>query len=148
MKRRGWSWKEAKLEEQLAGRLAEKFQIDFYEAALPSDLGNVDLLLALGDLYTRQGLLEKGLQVDQRLVQIQPEDPKYHYNLACTHSLLGHLDPAFAALSRAVQLGYDKLEHLREDPDLENLKKDRRYEEILKGLASKLGSGSQQKLTG
>src|SRR4030095_7192180 len=65
-------------------------------------------LLPLGDLDTRQGQLEKGLQVDQRLVQIQPEEPKYHYNLACTHSLLGHIDPAFAAPSEA---GPSRAEH-------------------------------------
>ena len=90
--------------------------------------------MILGNLYSRNGQLEKGLEVDKKLIEIQPREPLYYYNLACTHSLLGHIDPAFQALSRAVQLGYDKVEHLIEDPDLANLKSDGRYDALLRKL--------------
>ncbi|MFN3467825.1 MAG: TPR end-of-group domain-containing protein, partial [Candidatus Brocadiales bacterium] len=47
------------------------------------------------------------------------------------HSLLGHLDAAFNALERAVSLGYKDLGHLQRDRDLDNLRKDVRYQELL-----------------
>jgi len=132
-----WSWKEASLPRELLHKLASRFAISIYEAALEGEPTQVDILVNLGELYTRAGLFEKGLKVDQRLVEVEPDEPSFHYNLACSHSLLGNLDVAFEALTRAIQLGYDKVEHLRDDPDLDNLKKDSRYHEILKDLASK-----------
>ncbi len=138
MKRRTWTWKDARLPAEVAAKLERRFQLNLYETVLASEPGNVEVLIALGDVYSRHGLLEKGLEVDKKLVEIQPREPAHHYNLACSHSLLGHLDPAFQALTRALQLGYDKIDHLRSDPDLENLKKDRRYESLVKDLSKKV----------
>lgn len=132
------------LESETAGRLRAAFERGLYEQAILSDPTNVETLLALGDIYSQEGLLDQGLRIDQRLVEIHPSEPVFHYNLACTHSLLGHIDPALQALSRALQLGYNKMEHLRTDPDLENLKKDRRYEEILRAHLSSPDQGKSQ----
>ena len=54
------------------------------------------------------------------------------YNLACSYSLLGELDLAFSTLKKAIDLGYDDFGYLRIDPDLENLRKDERFQLILK----------------
>lgn len=134
MKRRTWIWKEARLPQDTAKKLHASFELGLYEAFLQVEPENIEALAALGDLYTKAGQLEKGLEVDKRLVAMSPEEPLYHYNLACSHSLLGHIDPAFQALTQALQLGYNKLNHLIDDPDLANLKKDNRYEAILKQL--------------
>lgn len=140
MKRQTWTWKEARLPEELTHKLQADFEIGLYEAITQTEPKNVEALMILGDLYSRNGKLEKGLEVDKRLIEIQPGEPLYYYNLACTHSLLGHIDPAFQALSRAVQLGYNKVEHLIDDPDLANLKNDGRYESLLRQLQG----GSQE----
>lgn len=94
----------------------------------------VELLAHLGDLYSRLGMLQKGLEIDKALVRLRPDEPIFHYNLACSHSRLGHLDPAFAALKEAIRLGYHNFEHLRNDSDLENLKQDQRFEALLRQL--------------
>jgi len=137
MKRRVWTWKEVSLPRDASDKLETGFEIGLYEALLQSEPENVPILVQLGELYTRTGKIEKGLEVDQRLVQIEPREPIHHYNLACSHSLLGQIDPAFQALTRAVQLGYDKLEHLKDDPDLANLKKDGRYESLVRDLQNR-----------
>ena len=93
--------------------------------------GVLDVLAALGDLYTRQGFYQKGLEIDRKLVGLRPEEPAFHYNLACSYSLLGELDTAFGALRLAIQLGYSEFEHLSQDPDLENLRVDERWEQLL-----------------
>lgn len=139
LKKGRWSWKEVSLAKGVAKKLGSRFELDFYEAALATDSENLEVLVALGNLYTKQGLLEKGLQIDQRLVKIRPHDPKYHYNLACSHSLLGHINPGLAALAHALELGYNKVEKLTEDPDLDNLKRDNRYHKMVSDILSNKG---------
>lgn len=155
-----WTWKEeVELSEELLERLERNFEIALFEAALgaqepahgkareaaprsaaadtvpaaegvPAD-ERLELLIQLAELYCKKGLLHKSLEIDQRLVEARPKEPKFHYNLACSHSLLGNIGLGLEALARALQLGYDKLEQLTRDPDLENLKKDTRYRELL-----------------
>jgi tetratricopeptide (TPR) repeat protein len=137
MSRTKWTWKEASLPKDLLEKLSARFMTEVYEASLPSDPLQVEVLVALADLYARQGLIEKGLALDLKLVEARPDEPTFHYNLACSHSLLGHIDPAFEALERAIQLGYKEWDHLRKDPDLANLKEDVRFQQMLKDLAGK-----------
>jgi len=90
--------------------------------------------VALGNAYTERGDFKKGLEVDQRLSAILNDDPIVHYNLACSYSLLGLIDEAYVALKKAIWLGYDDLSHIKKDPDLENLRKDVRFDSLLKEL--------------
>ncbi|MFM7135607.1 MAG: TPR end-of-group domain-containing protein, partial [Planctomycetota bacterium] len=59
---------------------------------------------------------------DRRLVELQPEDFLARYNLACSLARAGRVDEAIDSLSRAVLLGYDDLDHMESDPDLESLR--------------------------
>ncbi len=119
------------LSERTLERLALEFEIGFFEAVLRHEPEHLGALEALGHAYTRAGLFEKGLAIDRRLVAMLPESAVAHYNLACSLSLLGQLDGAFAALARAIELGYDDFDYLANDPDLENLRRDRRYRALL-----------------
>eukprot|EP01124_Arcella_intermedia_P030591 TRINITY_DN6726_c0_g1_i1.p1 TRINITY_DN6726_c0_g1~~TRINITY_DN6726_c0_g1_i1.p1 ORF type:complete len:312 (+),score=67.93 TRINITY_DN6726_c0_g1_i1:95-1030(+) len=55
------------------------------------------------------------------LTALKPSDPISHYNLACADSLLGNVEGAASALVRSIEVGYNNLQHLLSDPDLENL---------------------------
>jgi len=46
------------------------------------------------------------------------KDPLYHYNLACYHAVLGQVEPAESALSRAFELDSKLREVARDDNDL------------------------------
>ena len=72
----------------------------------------------LGDLYTRTGKYEEGLEIDRSLTTQHPDNEMYWYNLACSYSLLGHNESAIMAIKRAVNLGYDDLEWMLADKDL------------------------------
>ena len=113
------------------------FEIYFYENFLKERPHYIYALIALGDAYTKRWLYEKGLKIDKRLTQIRPVDPVVFYNLACSYSLLGLIDDSAAALRRAIKLGYRDLNCLKQDPDLENLKKSPEYNLIIKGLLKK-----------
>jgi tetratricopeptide (TPR) repeat protein len=131
MYRSAWTWKEGRLPKQVAAEVATRFEIGIYEAALEAEPRSEEILVLLDDLYGKKGFVEKGLEVELRLVKIRPKDPWCHYKVALSHTLLGHIDPAIQSLNRALQLGYS-VESLRKDPGLANLRKDERYEELLR----------------
>jgi tetratricopeptide (TPR) repeat protein len=134
MKQTLWTSRKIDLPLNVLDELAARFLIGVYEAALKSSPQEIGVLVALGDIYTRSGLYERGLEVDRRLVALRPDDPTFRYNLACSQSLLGSVDEAFGTLERAVTLGYDELDYLLRDPDLANVRKDRRWTAFLEKI--------------
>ncbi len=105
------------------------FEMRFYERLVEKKPDFIEALSALGDLYTKKGLYEKGLNIDERLVQLRPEDSTVLYNLACSYSLLKNMDKAFETIKKAVRYGYDDFDHLLSDKDLINLRQDARFQE-------------------
>ncbi len=101
-----------------------EFEIAFYESILKGTPDFIEALSVIGDLYTKAGMWQKGLDVDLRLVKLRPEDPMIYYNLACSYALLNQNQPSLASLTKAIELGYDDFEYLKTDGDLENLFKD------------------------
>ena len=79
--------------------LAVEFQIGLFETAVKLGRDDLALLADLAELYTRAGEYQKGLDLDNLLVDREPAKPIFRYNLACSLSLLGHVDAAFEALS-------------------------------------------------
>lgn len=117
-----------------------EFEIHFYEKLLRAYPNFVDVLIPLGDAYTRHGLHQKGLEVDRRLTQLRGDDPLTWYNLACSLSLLKRLEESLEALRRSFELGYLDLEHLQQDPDLLNLRQSSKYREFLESFAAAAAS--------
>ena len=132
--KKAWTWKNVELPSDLSAKLQHEFEVGFFKKALEHDAENVDLLVFLGDAFSKKGLTQDGLEIDKRLVKICPEEPTFHYNLACSYSLLDQKEQAFASLERAIQLGYQNFEHLLKDADLDNLRKDSRFASIMKNL--------------
>lgn len=106
------------------------FEISFYENLLKNKPDFAEALVALGEAYTRKGRYEDGLQIDKRLAQLKPEDPSVYYNLACSYSLLKMADPSLEALKNAIRLGYRDTAFMDKDPDLDFIRRDRRYREL------------------
>jgi len=99
------------------------FEIRFYEGILKERPNFINVLISLGDIYTRKGFYEEGLAVDRKLANLKPEDPIVHYNLACSLSLLGEAKKSLEELKKAVLLGYNELAYVMKDSDLENVRK-------------------------
>jgi hypothetical protein len=91
-----------------------------------------DALRAQASNLTSKGLLKEGLKVDQRLVQVRPRDPTAHYNLACRYALLRQPDLALTTLRRAVELGYRDFRYMIQDRDLDSIRKDPRFRDLLR----------------
>jgi len=106
--------------------------IKLLEHALKSSHENLATLRMLANLYTEVGRYADGLAIDRGIVRLAPDDAVAHYNLACSLALVDRKNEAFDELGRAIELGYDEAEHMREDPDLEGLRGDPRFEALLK----------------
>jgi tetratricopeptide (TPR) repeat protein len=108
------------------------FELDFFGGVLGRHPDYVDVLRVMGNLLTLKGRYADGLQIDKRLVQLRPSDALAHYNLACSFALLNRTDLALKTLRRAVELGYRDFRYMREDHDLEAVRKDPRFRQLLR----------------
>lgn len=113
------------------------FEIEFYEKLLKEKPDFEEALIALAENYTKAGELAKGLELDEKLSTLRPQDALVHYNLACSYSLTGRIDEAFTVLRRAIKLGYNDFKLMDSDPDLTLLRKDQRYNELVSIIARK-----------
>ena len=117
-------------------RLAEQsqldFELEFFAGILERHGGYVDVLRAHGNNLTLKGRFADGLEVDKKLIQLRPGDALAHYNLACSYALLKKPDLALKTLRRAVELGYRDFRYMREDRDLESIRHDPRFRQLLR----------------
>ena len=116
-------------------RLREQSQLDFelgfFGRILDRDPFFADALRVHAQNLARKRESSKALELDLRLVRLTPEDEIAWYNLACSYAVLGMIEPAFATLQRALELGYRSLRLLRRDPDLKSLRSDPRFVDLL-----------------
>ena len=105
-------------------------RIEFMEGIVRRDPNYVDALQLLGDDYTQRGRFPEGLTVDEKLANLEPQNPLVFYNLACSYSLTEQFDRAVAALHRALELGYRDFKWLAKDPDLKKLRAQPAFAEL------------------
>ncbi len=118
------------------GRVADQnqldFELDFFAGILSRCPDYVDVLRIMGNLLTLKGRFAEGLQIDKRLVQLRPSDALAHYNLACSYALLKRPEQSLQTLRRAVELGYRDFRYMKEDHDLDSIRHDPRFRQLLR----------------
>ena len=116
------------------------FQIRFFEDLIRDDQEFIDALIPLADAYTRKGWFDKGLLLDKKLARLSPSDPVILYNLSCSYALLNQEQKALEALKRALDLGYQDLDWMEEDPDLAGLRGKDGYKELIRNYFPEAGT--------
>lgn len=116
----------------LADRDQTDFELDFYTRLLGAAPDFHEVLRAQASNLTLKGRLQDGLAVDKKLVALRPADPTAHYNLACRYALLKQPDLALVTLRKAVELGYRDFRYMQEDHDLDSIRKDPRFRQIIR----------------
>jgi mannose-6-phosphate isomerase-like protein (cupin superfamily) len=88
---------------------------------------------ALADAYRQAGRIAQGQSIMEQLIAEKPDFWAVHYNAGCFESLAGNKDAAFAHLRRAKELDAegDSASYFREDADLDPLRNDPRFEELV-----------------
>ena len=113
------------------------FELDFFSGVLQRFPDYVDVLRLMGHLLTLKGRFHEGLQIDRRLARLRPRDPLVHYNLACSYALLKRADLSIQTLRRAIELGYSDFRYMREDHDLDFIRHDPRFRQLLREYENK-----------
>lgn len=108
------------------------FELEFFSGILGRHPDYVDVLRILGNLLSLKGRFAEGLEVDKRLVRLRPGDALAHYNLACSYALLKRPEQSLRTLRRAVELGYRDFRYMREDRDLDTIRQDPRFRQLLR----------------
>ncbi|MCZ7607093.1 MAG: hypothetical protein M5U25_13685 [Planctomycetota bacterium] len=98
--------------------LAINFELQLYELGRALYPQSRRVLDGLVTTYSAAGRHEEALAASLKLLALEPENPRYHYNYACGLCCVGQRDDALAALQHAISLGFSDYEYLTADPDL------------------------------
>ncbi len=77
------------------------------------------------------GERERAIEWSERAIEASDQEPLIFYNSACTFAVLGQNDRALDLLERAVALGWCDREWIQNDTDLESLRSDPRFRQLL-----------------
>ncbi|HWR57246.1 MAG TPA: tetratricopeptide repeat protein [Thermodesulfovibrionales bacterium] len=80
--------------------------------------------------YMQQRKFNKAHDDLKKGVEINPNNATLHYNFIALYSLENHLDRALDSLDRALELGFNNYDALRDDPDLENVRRHPEFRKI------------------
>jgi len=67
----------------------------------------------------------------RQAILLVPDHADSHYNLACVFARQGRRDESLAALAKAVECGFHNAQHMQADADLESLRADDRFPNIV-----------------
>jgi len=112
----------------------QDFEIDFFEGVHRRNPRDPEVVEILATLYSDSGRVDDSLRMDRQLVALQPENATAHYNLACSLALVSRNEDALSALRQAVDLGYQDVRWLREDPDFKELRTHPNFQDIVREL--------------
>jgi len=87
--------------------------------------GNLGLALDLAGRY------EEAVQAYLAVLRFEEIAPIARYNLACTYSMMNDRDQAFHWLYAVLEDGFRNVERLRTDTDLDNIRDDPRFQDVL-----------------
>ena len=85
------------------------------------------------DLF-EAGEYEQALEKWRESVTSENYEGKSHYNIACVFIKLGQPDKAFAELEKAIHTGYADLDHYKKDSDLDSIRDDERFDDLLSDM--------------
>ena len=80
------------------------------------------------------GEKEKGLELTERALVQDENEPAVLYNAACFYAMLGDIDRSLELLARAVEQGWGNRAWLETDSDLDSLRADSRFTALLEGI--------------
>ncbi len=108
------------------------FELEFFSNILQRHPSYLEILRIYAQNLAKKKRFEESLQVDRRIIRLCPSDPMAHYNLACGHALLQQPEQAIATLRKAIELGYRDFSFIRQDHDLDSIRKDPRFRKLLR----------------
>ncbi|MBC3540585.1 hypothetical protein H7U12_12905 [Rufibacter sp. H-1] len=88
------------------------------------------------DAYTKKNY-PQAVALYQKAINATPNGAHVrsaYYNMACSYALMGQKAPALKALEQAVNAGYKNVAHLKKDTDLDILRQEKKYLQLVSRL--------------
>lgn len=86
----------------------------------------------LGYALMRRGDYDGAAAGYWKAIELDSGNSLAYYNLACAHALTGETGAGVQSLRKALELGFADYELIRTDPDLENLRRERAFDELMR----------------
>ncbi len=102
-----------------------------YERALQADPHNAYALNGLGTVAMASGNPSRSQQYFERMLKLAPYSAAAHYNLACTHSVLGQNTQALKEIQQAIAINPQLKSKALDDGDLVGIRMDPRFDQAL-----------------
>ena len=123
------------------GRMGEK---EKYQKILHEGLATYKRYLSQhpddsrGHMYYATDLAQVGEREDAKLqaakaIELSPDDPLMLYNAACFYAQMGEKATAIQSLKEAMAVGYGNFEWLHRDTDLDSIREEPEFKELIKG---------------
>lgn len=110
--------------------------IQVFEQAVKLDPTNATFQKNLESAKTNRNILnerEARIAEARKQAEARPKDPQLAYELARVYASFEMQDQAFEWLGKALQMGFDDIRFVREDPVLLGLRQDPRFARLLQG---------------
>ncbi len=117
--------------DEMKARLAS---LDLIQAHLEMNPHDTRALYVGANQLCNVGELDKGLELAERALGQDDQEPVVLYNVACFYAMQGDIDRSLELLTRAVDLGWGDRAWLETDSDLDALRADPRFVALLKGM--------------
>lgn len=78
---------------------------------------------------------DKAVKDCDEAIRLEPKNADAYYDKACCLALQGRTEPAIESLGQALELGFHDFDHMARDSDLDSIRGDPRYKELLKKYA-------------
>jgi len=110
---------------------------EHFSAALQLQPNYIPALNDLGTLYAIRHENYKAIAMFRKMTEVDPKQVIAYYNIACLHSKLNEKQEAVEWLQKAIENGYDNIEKIETDKDLDNIRGNPAYAELLHHLKKK-----------
>jgi len=102
---------------------------------LPVD--SASLRIQIGNGFLEEGKHERALREYRKAIEVEPKNKIAWYNVACAYSLMKKTAKAVDALRKAIEFGYDDVDWLKKDTDLDPIRQADQYKALVKQLEEK-----------
>lgn len=119
-----------------AHRAAER-AMSALNRARASDPNDVRALYLGAGILHELGKTEEAERWASTAELLQPDDQATLYNLACFHSLARNVDRSISLLERTEKLGWDRFDWAMNDADLDNVRDDPRFQQLLQRMSER-----------
>jgi tetratricopeptide (TPR) repeat protein len=108
-----------------------------YTEAIKLDPKYINAYNNRGSAWSEKKEFDKALADYDEVLKLDPAYEWAYYNKACLFAMQRRADPAFENLRKAFENGFRDFEHMEKDGDLETIRKDPRYKQLLEKFKKK-----------